>query len=42
MDSPDEVNEGFLMNELHPKTQAFRPKFDKPKPPVRRGNNRKK
>ena len=43
VDGPDDVDEEFLMEALHPKTQAFRQKFSKPPKPsgARKGNNRK-
>lgn len=31
--SGDELSEAFLMDELHPQTHAYRPKFIKPPPP---------
>lgn len=40
VDSDDQVNEEFLMNEVHPKAYLHRPKFDKPKGPPNRGAKR--
>ena len=36
LDDPSEVTEQFLMDELHPVKQAYRPQFAKPKPPGRK------
>uniref|UniRef100_A0A1X7VR29 ADF-H domain-containing protein n=1 Tax=Amphimedon queenslandica TaxID=400682 RepID=A0A1X7VR29_AMPQE len=36
LDDPSEVTEKFLMDELHPVQQAYRPQFAKPKPPGRK------
>ena len=43
VDGPDDVTEEFLMDELHPKTHAYRQKFSKPPKPsgARKGNNKK-
>ena len=41
LDSPSEMSEQYLMDEVHPKTQAYRPKFDRPKPPQRRAGKKK-
>ena len=39
LDSPEEVNEKFLYDEVHPTSSAYRPKFDKPKPPIKRARS---
>jgi len=40
VDADDEVNDEFLMDEVHPKLNLYRPKFEKPKGPPNRGARR--
>ncbi|XP_076369845.1 twinfilin-1-like [Tachypleus tridentatus] len=40
MDDPKEITEEFLYNEIHPKTNIYKPKFAKPKGPGNRGARR--
>ena len=42
LDSPEEVNEKFLLDEVHPTSWAFLPKFTKPKPPGKRARMRQR
>ncbi len=36
IDSGSEVSKDNLMDELHPQQTAYRPKFDRPRPPANR------
>ncbi|KAL0277199.1 UNVERIFIED_CONTAM: hypothetical protein PYX00_004563 [Menopon gallinae] len=40
IDGCDEINEDYLMDEVHPKVNLHRPKFEKPKGPPNRGARR--
>lgn len=40
IDSADELTEEFLIDEIHPKQNIYKPKFSKPKGPLNRGARR--
>lgn len=40
IDDPEELTEEFLIDQIHPKQNIFKPKFSKPKGPLNRGARR--